>query len=118
MSCAPSRDSTRSSPRSTTVNSSNSGTWPGSLHPGGLDILAILNAAVAEFTRPTNSRIVLGGVPTASTLVDLAMICSIEFFSLVCAERRKDTVFVQHVHIDESDLLNRASWNLSGSGVF
>src|ERR1022692_3900216 len=102
MSCAPSRDSTRSSPRSTTVNSSNSGTWPGSLHPRGLDILAILNAAVAEFTRPTNSRIVLGGVPTASTFVGLAITCSIQFLSLVCAECRKDTVLVKDIYVVES----------------
>src|ERR1035441_1036276 len=56
----PARCSTRSVPRKTTVNSSNSGVWPGSCQPPGLRMCATLVALVAEFTRPTYSSISLG----------------------------------------------------------
>jgi len=38
-------------------------------YSGGLVILAMLSAAVCEFTRPTNSSIIFGGSPAAGTTV-------------------------------------------------
>src|ERR1017187_3148604 len=79
----PARCSTRSVPRKTTVNSSNSGVWPGSCQPPGLRMCATLVALVAEFTRPTYSSISLGLLPAASTRVGLAMNVG-TFFLLRC----------------------------------
>ena len=61
--------------RSTTLYSSNSGVWPGSSHPPGLFILAMLTCAVCEFTSPTNSSMILGLLPAALMIVGLAMYC-------------------------------------------
>src|ERR1035441_9360475 len=69
----PARCSTRSMPRNTSVNSSNSGVWPGSCHPPGLRMCAMLVWVVAEFTRPINSSISLGLLPAGSIRVGLAM---------------------------------------------
>jgi len=52
-----------STPRGTTVNSANPGVWPGSLQPEGLIIRATLAVDVAEFARPMNSSMTLGGWP-------------------------------------------------------
>src|SRR5580658_1613802 len=52
-------DSTRSAPFKTTVYSSNSGLWPGSLHPEGLCMWAMLTAESWVLTRPTYSSICL-----------------------------------------------------------
>src|SRR5262249_50253939 len=49
----PPRCFTRRRPRSTTVNSSKAGVWPGSTHPSGLCMWATLTASVFELTRPT-----------------------------------------------------------------
>ena len=49
--------------------SSNSGAWPGSTQPGGLVIRAMLTAAVAVFTRPTNSSMRLGRLPAEGMTV-------------------------------------------------
>ncbi len=57
----------------TKVYSSNSGVWPGSRQPKGLVILAMLSAAVCEFTRPTNSSMSLGGWPAAAITVGAPM---------------------------------------------
>src|ERR1700722_20970069 len=51
--------STRRAPFKTTVYSSNSGCWPGSLQPDGLCIWAMLTAVSFVFTRPTYSSICL-----------------------------------------------------------
>lgn len=39
--------------------------WPGSDHPAGLIILAMLTSVVCEATFPMNSSICLGGLPAA-----------------------------------------------------
>ncbi len=65
--------STRSIPLSTTVISSNSGRWPGSSQPVGESIFATLTPACPEFTRPTNSSMRFGFVPTAWTTVGAAI---------------------------------------------
>src|SRR5580698_4361300 len=52
-------DSTRSAPFKTTVYSSNSGLWPGSLHPEGLCMCAMLTAVSFVLTLPTYSSICL-----------------------------------------------------------
>src|SRR5215218_1188772 len=59
----------------TTVYSSNSGRWPGSLQPSGDCIRATLRRSSPVLTRPTNSSMSFGLVPAASTRVGLAMIC-------------------------------------------
>src|ERR1039457_4754201 len=61
--------STRRMPRNTTVYSSKSGVWPGSLHAAGLSMRAMLTASVAELTRPTYSAIRFGRLPAAATIV-------------------------------------------------
>src|SRR5476651_1046056 len=66
-------DSIRSAPRRTTVNSSNSGVWPGSTQPAGLVMRATLRASVFEFTRPMNSSIFFGGWPAAVMMDGEAM---------------------------------------------
>jgi hypothetical protein len=43
------------------VQASNSGVCPGSAHPDGLFMRAMLTAVVLEFTRPMNSSISFGG---------------------------------------------------------
>src|SRR5260370_24705687 len=73
MSIEPPRCSTRSVPRNTTVNSSNSGVWPGSCHPPGLRMCATLVVLVEEFTRPIYSSISLGLLPAASMRVGLGI---------------------------------------------
>ncbi len=56
---------TNTSPSITTVYSSKSGRWPGSDHPAGLSMTATETSAVPVVSLPTNSEIVLGGVPAA-----------------------------------------------------
>ena len=60
-------------PRSTTVYSSNSGVWPGSTHPEGLTILAMLIPPAPVLTRPTNSSIRFGILPALWTLAGASM---------------------------------------------
>ena len=67
------RVSTRSVPRSTSVNSSNCGVWPGSTQPDGLVMRATLTPGVAEFTRPTNSSIRFGLLPADWTIVGFSI---------------------------------------------
>jgi hypothetical protein len=64
---SPSRVSTISLPSRTTVYSSNSGVCPGSFHPGGLFILAMLTELDPVFTFPMYSSIIFGLFPEAST---------------------------------------------------
>jgi hypothetical protein len=45
----------------------------GSRHPEGLVILAMLTAAVCEFTRPKNSSMIFGGSPAAGMTVGFAI---------------------------------------------
>src|ERR1019366_6442295 len=66
-------------PRNTSVNSSNSGVCPGSCHPLGLRMCAMLVWVVAEFTRPINSSISLGLLPAASIRAGLAMTVGMVF---------------------------------------
>ena len=75
---------TRSVPRSTTVYSSNSGLCPGSTHPPGLRMRAMLTSAVPEFTRPTNSSINFGLFPAAATTVGLAMCTAMAGLIVAC----------------------------------
>lgn len=75
----PSSLSTVSRPDNTTVYSSNSGRCPGSDHPVGLSITAIDAASLDVETRPTNSAMVLGGVPGEGTTTGLSMSCAIGF---------------------------------------
>ena len=56
---------TRSAPLSTTVNSSNSGVWPGSTQPPGLRMRAMLSRDSPEFTRPMNSSMIFALLPAA-----------------------------------------------------
>src|ERR1041385_2034093 len=65
-SSGPPRVVTRSDPRRTTVNSSNSGVCPGSTQPLGLCMRATLTASVREFTRPMNSSMIFGLFPAAA----------------------------------------------------
>src|ERR1017187_2220866 len=65
--------STRSRPRNTTVYSSNSGIWPGSLQPAGLSMRAMLTAAVAELTRLTYSTIRFERLPAAAMIVGFSI---------------------------------------------
>src|SRR4051812_17463247 len=65
----PSRDVTRSIPRSTTVYSSNSGVCPGSTQPAGLCIRATETGGGSLFTRPMYSSIRFGLFPAASMTV-------------------------------------------------
>src|SRR5579862_4368420 len=60
-------------PRRTTVYSSKSGFCPGSTHPAGLRMWAILTASVFELTRPTYSSIAFGLLPAATMRVGFAM---------------------------------------------
>ena len=53
--------------------SSNSGVCAGSSQPCGLVIRAMLTRASPVFTRPTNSSIVFGSVPSAGTTVGLSI---------------------------------------------
>ena len=69
----PLREVTRSNPARTTVYSSNSGVWPGSIHPPGLRMCAMLSARVSLFTRPTYSSISFGLLPAAVIRVGAAI---------------------------------------------
>ena len=64
----PSREVTRSVPRSTIVYSSKSGVCPGSTQPLGLFIRATDTPSVCEFTRPTYSSMIFGLLPAACTI--------------------------------------------------
>src|SRR5271156_5751693 len=55
--------STRSVPLRTMVNSSKAGVWPGSSHPLGLRMCAMLVDVVWELTRPMYSSMSLGLLP-------------------------------------------------------
>src|SRR5215210_9578380 len=59
----------------TTVYSSKSGRWPGSIQPSGDCMRATLRRSSPVLTRPTNSSISFGFVPAASTRLGLSMIC-------------------------------------------
>src|SRR5215471_18721415 len=74
ISISPPAYSTRSLPRRTIVNSSNSGVWPGSIQPPGLRMCATLRTGVPVLTRPTYSSINLGLFPAASTRVGVAIL--------------------------------------------
>src|SRR5205809_992354 len=63
----PPSDSTTRAPRSTIVNSSNSGRCPGSAQPEGLRMCAMLRPSWPVLARPTYSSISLGGWPAAAT---------------------------------------------------
>src|SRR3954453_19830508 len=91
----PSRDVTRSIPRSTTVYSSNSGVCPGSTQPAGLCIRAAGAAGVSLLTRPMYSSIRFGLFPAAS----------MTFGELMCVGMRRSLLRAQpsfdgreHVH--------------------
>src|SRR5436189_905997 len=73
MSRAPPLNSTRSVPFVTTVISSNSGVCPGSSQPLGEIIRATLTSLWPELTRPANSWICFGLVPTQSILVGFSI---------------------------------------------
>jgi hypothetical protein len=64
---------TRSAPLSTTVNSSNSGAWPGSTQPPGLRMCAMLSRDSPEFTRPMYSSMIFGLLPAAVMRVGVEM---------------------------------------------
>src|SRR5690606_6240629 len=53
--------------------SSNSGVCPGSIHPPGEDMRAMLAASVCVFTRPTYSRMTFGLLPAAAICVGCAI---------------------------------------------
>ncbi len=74
---------TRRVPFKTIVYSSNSGVWPGSIHPGGLFIRAILRTSVWELTRPMNSSMTLGLLPAAFMMVGDFILVGIFFTSWI-----------------------------------
>src|ERR1051325_1109782 len=55
------------------VYSSNSGVCPGSTHPLGLFILAMLTVSVREFTRPMSSSMIFGLFPAAAMTVGFSI---------------------------------------------
>jgi len=60
-------------PFSTTVNSSNSGVWPGLIQPPGLRMWAMLICPCWELTRPMYSSINFGLLPAASIRVGVGI---------------------------------------------
>src|SRR5437764_15103648 len=69
--------STRSRPLRTTVYSSKSGVWPGSIQPPGLRMWAMLSSDVSELTRPIYSSINFGFVPGVATLAGFTILCGL-----------------------------------------
>src|ERR1039457_3730938 len=75
--------STRRMPRNTTVYSSKSGVWPGSLQPAGLSMRAMLTASVAELTRPTYSAIRFGRLTAAATIVGFSIRSGMDILNIL-----------------------------------
>src|SRR5262245_36464580 len=86
-SSVPSRCSTRSIPRSTTVYSSNSGVCPGSTQPEGLCMWATLTAVVPELTRPTYSSMAFGLLPAATMRVAFGMRMGVRVIGSLVGQR-------------------------------
>ena len=61
--------------------SSNSGRWPGSVHPVGLSMTATDAFVVLVETRPTYSAMVFGGVPGRATTTGASMSVAIGLLS-------------------------------------